>query len=544
MRFFEQWTFFFTFTHMFLNMMNNQIKWISIAVLGVIITLIILYVRSKQNSLFSEKIIVNVSTQLGKDLEVFFKPIGADFIEVVKLVEDVNINLENEISLKSSFYDFFVSHPVFSAVIYRENEKKEFVMYRDKGSYVYSIRSAISKEDSLYTWQRFKEPGKEISSWSEIININASRWTGGVVNPGKEANSISWNGEAQSQYTKIPVLEGTVFINKNTTVTLEIPVREVVFALTRYKWYKERKIFVETMDGDFIQIPALKNDTLILHNKDDLPGMALEDTVLYLIVKSLDMTEDADMGTLTFNLDDERWWVQTTNLYPVSYGIAIKENELLIGKIKQNLYFILAVFIVLSGFFILLYYRKRKKSFLTRGNTDNVDKNDFNLEELVKRNENKNLEFKSTLRWDLRENRVNPRLEEVALKTVAAFSNGDGGILIIGVDDNETVLGLESDFNSLKKFGADYFEIHLRNLLNTQFGISFTTNNITIDFPELSEHHTCVIQVKKGQEPVYVTLADKSGQKTERFYVRSGNSSQEIKSLSELNSYISKRFTS
>ncbi len=521
--------------------MNNQTKWISIAVLGIIITLIILFVRSKQDSLFSEKIIANISTQLGKDLVFFFKPIGADFIEVGKLVEDVNINLENEMSLKSSFYDFFVSHPVFSTVIYRENGEKEFVMYRDKGSYVSSTRPAISKGDSLYTWQRFKEPGKEISRWSEIININATR--GGVVNPGNEANNISWNGEAQSQYTKIPVLQGTIFINKNTTVTLEIPVREVVFALTRYKWYKERKIFIETMDGDLIQIPVLKNDTLIFHNKGDLPVLASEDSVLYLIVKSLDMTDDANSGTLTFNLDDERWWVQTTNLYPVSYGIAIKENELLLGKIKQNLYFILATFLVLSGFFMLLYYRRRKRGSLTRGNTNKVDKNDFNWEELVKRNENKNLEFKSTLRWDLRENRVNPRLEEVAMKTVAAFSNGDGGILVIGVDDNETVLGLEPDFNSLKKFGADYFEIHLRNLLNTQFGISFTTNNITVDFPELSEHQICVIQVEKGQEPVYVTLVDKSGKKSEKFYVRSGNSSQEIKSLSELNLYISKRFT-
>lgn len=524
-------------------MMKNQTKWISIAVLGIIIILLILLVKSKKNSLFSEEIIANISTQLGKDLEVFFKPIGADFAEIVKLVKDVNIDLDNEMSLKRNSYNFFVSHPVFSTIIYRENDGKEFVMYRDKASYVASIRPSISKGDSLYTWQRFKEPGKEISSWSEIININAGSSFTGAANTGINDTSISWKGEAQSQYTKIPVLEGTVFINETSTVTLEIPVREVVFALTRYKWYKDRKIFVKTSDGDIIQIPALKNDTLIFHNNGDLSGIASRDSVLYLIVKSLDMADDTHKGTLTFNLDDERWWVQTASLYPVSYGIAIKENELLIGKVKQNLYFILAVFLVLIVLYLLLYYRRWKKSSLLMKNNIKVDRSDFNFEELVKRDENKNLEFKSTLRWDLRENRVNPRLEEVALKTVAAFSNGDGGILIIGVDDNETVLGLKSDFNSLKKFGRDYFEIHLRNLLNTQFGISFTTNNITVDFPELSEHHICVIQVEKGQEPVYVTLVDKSGKKTERFYVRSGNSSQEIQSLSELNLYIGKRFS-
>ena len=524
-------------------MMKNQTKWISITILGVISILLILFLQSKKNSLFSEEIIANVSTHLGKDLEGFFKPIGADLAEIVKLVKDINIDLNNEMPLKINFYNFFVSHPIYSTVIYRENGEKEFVMYRDKGSYVASIRPSISKGDSLYTWQRFKEPGKEISSWSEIKNLNENNRFTGVNNQGSESASIIWKGEAQSQYTKIPVLEGTIFINEYSTVTLEIPVREVVFALTRYRWYKDRKIFVETSDGDIVQIPALKNDTLIFYNNDDLSRIALLDSVLYLIVKSLEMADDTHKGTLTFNINDEHWWVQTNKLYPVSFGIAIKENELLIGKVKQNLYYILATILVLLMFYLLLYYRRRKRSSMSGKKNNNVDKSDLDWEELVRRDENKNLEFKSTLRWDLRENRVNPRLEEVALKTVAAFSNGDGGILIIGVDDNETVLGLESDFNSLKKFGPDYFEIHLRNLLNTQFGISFTTNNITVDFPEIREHQICVIQVEKGQEPVYVTLVDKSGKKTERFYVRSGNSSQEIQSLSELNLYINRRFT-
>ena len=47
---------------------------------------------------------------------------------------------------------------------------------------------------------------------------------------------------------------------------------------------------------------------------------------------------------------------------------------------------------------------------------------------------------------------------------------------------------------------------------------------------------------KEGAEPVYVTTTDKHGNKTERFYVRSGNSSQEIQSLKEITEYVSKKY--
>lgn len=95
---------------------------------------------------------------------------------------------------------------------------------------------------------------------------------------------------------------------------------------------------------------------------------------------------------------------------------------------------------------------------------------------------------------------------------------------------------------SLKRFGADFFEIHLRNLLNTHFGISFYTNQLLINFPKINGNDICIIETEKGFEPVYLTVADKNGNKAEKFYVRSGNSSQEIKSLKEINSYITQRF--
>jgi hypothetical protein len=44
------------------------------------------------------------------------------------------------------------------------------------------------------------------------------------------------------------------------------------------------------------------------------------------------------------------------------------------------------------------------------------------LEDMIAEGESDELEFKSTLRWDLKERIVNKKLEEVTMKTLAAFA--------------------------------------------------------------------------------------------------------------------------
>jgi len=74
----------------------------------------------------------------------------------------------------------------------------------------------------------------------------------------------------------------------------------------------------------------------------------------------------------------------------------------------------------------------------------------IDVTELIESAEGRFLEFKATLRYSLAENKVNPRLEDVILKTVAAFSNQEGGTLIIGVTDDKQILGLQNDYNTLR----------------------------------------------------------------------------------------------
>jgi len=162
------------------------------------------------------------------------------------------------------------------------------------------------------------------------------------------------------------------------------------------------------------------------------------------------------------------------------------------------------------------------------------------IADLIAEGESDALEFKSSLRWDFKEERINKKLEEVIIKSVAAFLNGQGGTLLIGVDDVGEVVGLERDYATLTDGNRDKLELHLRNVLNQNLGVSVVANKLQIRFQSVNDKDVCQIDISPSADPILVKFPDKSGQLQEKFYLRSGNSSQEL-SKSEMLSYIKER---
>ena len=162
------------------------------------------------------------------------------------------------------------------------------------------------------------------------------------------------------------------------------------------------------------------------------------------------------------------------------------------------------------------------------------------IEDLIAEGESDELEFKSSLRWDIKEQCVNKKLEEVIVKSVAAFGNAQGGTLLIGVDDDGQILGLERDYDSLTGGDRDKFELHLRNVLHQHLGLPLVTTKLQVRFQSVEDKDVCQIDVQPCSEPILVKVADKNGQIQERFYVRSGNSSQEL-TKGDMLSYMKER---
>jgi hypothetical protein len=162
------------------------------------------------------------------------------------------------------------------------------------------------------------------------------------------------------------------------------------------------------------------------------------------------------------------------------------------------------------------------------------------LDEMIADGESEDLEFKSTLRWDLKLGQINKALESVIVKTVSAFANTEGGTLLIGVDDDGNALGLEHDYTTLNG-DKDAFELHLRNLFHQQIGKPVTAACFKVSFPLVQSMEICQIEVTRSRDPIMLTVKDKNGVSSEKLYIRSGNSSQEL-SMSEFNDYSKDRF--
>lgn len=168
-------------------------------------------------------------------------------------------------------------------------------------------------------------------------------------------------------------------------------------------------------------------------------------------------------------------------------------------------------------------------------------KTEIDIEEVIQSGEHGFLEFKSSMRWNSREARIDKKIEEIILKSVSAFSNSKGGKLLIGVADNGEVIGLQDDYDTLKEANKNHFELHLRNLINNAFGKDFAATNVNINFPIIDENEICEINIEAGTKPLFLEVTDKNGQKQKKFYVRSGNSSQDL-AIDEATSYAKKRF--
>lgn len=171
--------------------------------------------------------------------------------------------------------------------------------------------------------------------------------------------------------------------------------------------------------------------------------------------------------------------------------------------------------------------------------------------ELLERDEDQHLEFKSTLRWDLKEGAKSKAIEGATLKTVAAFLNSRyGGTLLIGVDDGGKVVGLEPDYATLRKEGkqdADLFQLHLGQLIENAVGIA-AASNVTTEVVSPNGEDVCRVHVEPSGHPVTatVTVADAKGQliKKEAFYVRLNNGTRGITDEKEREKYIAARWGS
>ena len=154
------------------------------------------------------------------------------------------------------------------------------------------------------------------------------------------------------------------------------------------------------------------------------------------------------------------------------------------------------------------------------------------IAELISQGEHDKLEFKSTFRWDLRQNKKNPAIEHAALKSITAFLNSEGGDLLIGVADDGTILGVEGD----NFVNDDKFLLHVWTLIKTSMGQDVSPY-IKTTLEKFDEKTVCRVHCLRSPKPVFL----RQNGFDEMFYIRIGPSSGNL-DISEALKYIGEHF--
>ena len=102
--------------------------------------------------------------------------------------------------------------------------------------------------------------------------------------------------------------------------------------------------------------------------------------------------------------------------------VVISSYKHFLWEIDFDRVLLVSIFLAVGGLVGYLFY------FL-KTSLKNKEKR-MSLEELLKKGESETVEFKSSLRWDYRQNKTNKELEFAVLKTITAFMNTRKGTLM------------------------------------------------------------------------------------------------------------------
>ena len=405
---------------------------------------------------------------------------------------------------------------------------------RDGSSLIYAVDSTSQMD--VVRWQRF-ENFKQISSWNESFEeeLERSAWYRKMLGLNEQFIWFSINEDTETdlpEERRESIYCGYSYETNGvkTLIVLEFSKEKLISSFGNKVKNLSPMLKVKTVDGRSLEFTPASEMT-----KGYRDSLELAATTHFKRFDTL------TSGVFNFSFKNNVYWNSFRKFEKdsgLSYYLFTVDNRRLSSysaASDSKVYLWIGAGLILIGL-LLSVIRKR---FFYKPNRMEMP----SLDSLLEDDENRYLEFKSSMRWDYRQEKTNPELEKVILKTLAAFGNTDGGILLIGVDDDKNIIGLEKDFQTLKRPDSDFYEIHLRNLLHREMGVKYVSKHIRTQFETAAnEQVVCKIKVIPGDEPQYLKVKDKNGKQDEKFYVRSGNSSQEISSMSEITDYINKRF--
>lgn len=156
---------------------------------------------------------------------------------------------------------------------------------------------------------------------------------------------------------------------------------------------------------------------------------------------------------------------------------------------------------------------------------DDGERTRASVDSLIRAGESKVVEFKSTGRRNLFTDNKDAAMEWAVVKSIAGFMNAHGGTLLVGVSDDEEIVGIERDYAFLRKGDRDGWELWLTGLISAALS-KVAASELAVSFADMDGGTVARVDVGPASKPIFGMPL--KGEKKAQFLVRINNSTQEL----------------
>jgi hypothetical protein len=521
----------------------------NIVIIVIIITALIIIQQKTYNDFISASIsksyLDDLSLRAEKQFRNFYLSVENSLIRSQKMGQSGVLVLQDIESMNATFIPILEELPQIHSVKIVSEAQQVYTLTRDKDLWISNV---IDKK---------KDPHRVLKQyWSSQRQLLKQEWEDTDYNvfqrPWYLAAKDSTN-EDRVSWTKLRIVESAgsqgitasiKWLNKKENnqyyvLAFDVLLKEILHSVSNLPVTEKSQVFLFRSDTTIFNLMPDKSlsDGDTLYNNIFIDLHQSENPLVIKAIKCWQEEEYPEDESIDFEDSQILYWLgmrlvdrEHSNLW---IGIITPQNDITINLQRRQLtnISISASIFLLGTLIVITMVRKHRKS-ITAGLPFILDDGDLEdkIKRLINKGEGRNIEFKSTMRMNLNTSQPGKEIELAWLKATTAFMNSDGGVLLLGVNDEGGFTGLEVDnFEN-----EDKCRLHFKNLINQHIGAEFT-NYLSFGLQKIGDKTIGILECTRSPKPVFL-----KNKNEEHFYIRSGPSSIKLQT-SKILEYIEGR---
>ncbi len=490
---------------------------LSLVTFVLIIATMNIYEYLKVKTDIAPTLISEISNSELDEIQSFFTSVSEQLNIVKEWGENGVLQYDSVIDLNRLFFPLFENQNSINGLVLTSETGNEYFLYKDDKGWITRQSKSIDAGERSLQFIRWSSFDQHLELWQKnsTYNPRESSW---FFSPDSD-NQVHWSLIHTFEHSKEPGVTAAIsWENPSssdvTAFGLDIPIKSIQQFLSLRNEKHPGMIFLVNRATDFY----ISSD---INYSDSEEGTVNDpEKIMDKVLQTWKAKDRPHNSPLIFFKGKQRWLASFQPLTPENplfwLGVAAPEKDFL-SSINSRLFKIdmldLVIAAIGSGMLYLLLWTTGRPLREPPAPAAIVRLNSY-----INKGEGVGIEFKSTIRTNLKTGKNGKEIELAWLKAVVAFLNSAGGVLLIGVDDAGKIAGLEPDgFEN-----RDKSLLHVKNLINHHIGAEFSSF-LKTTIVEIEEKEVMMIECSPVSSPIFLNIG-----KNEEFYVRSGPSSTKL----------------